>query len=46
MAAIRIVQKIVVSMTGNQDFHTELKEALRSGTGLVIPDEDSLHRGA
>jgi hypothetical protein len=46
ISALSLVALHIVSMTGNQDFHTELKEALRSGTGLVIPDEDSLHRGA
>ena len=46
IGALSLVALHIVSMTGNRDFHTELKEALRSGTGLIIPDEDSLHRGA
>ena len=37
IGALSLVALHIVSMRGNQDFHTELKEALRSGTGLVIP---------
>jgi hypothetical protein len=46
IGALSLVALHIVSIRGNQDFHTELKEALRSGTGLVISKEDSLPGGA